>query len=85
MGEVWLDRVVSIPTTQGECRMLTDAEKATARRIYEIMHPWPCRDIDGLRAEMRASRAKHGDDRHDAIKWHASHASPEQASAWPIS
>jgi hypothetical protein len=62
----------------GSSRTLSDDERASARVIHAIMHPWPCRDIEGLRAAMRDSRERHGDDRHELVKWHAAHANAEQ-------
>lgn len=32
---------------------------------------------DEYRAAMTASRAQHGDDRHEIVKWHAIHIAPK--------
>jgi secreted protein with Ig-like and vWFA domain len=71
VDSAYADRhIVSMTKTQ----QLTAAEKNTARAIRATMdEAGRLKDADTFRALCRASRERHGEDRHEVVKWHALH------------
>jgi len=54
---------------------LTDAELDSASAIRATLtKSGHLKDADAFRAANAASREAHGDDRHEAVKWHALHS-----------